>query len=141
MGCVHKKYFLSMRKETRNWLKMAEYDITTAEHMLTSGRYVYVVFMCHLSIEKMMKAIVSEETGKTPPKTHNLLYLLKLGKVAPPQSLHDFISVINNASIPTRYPEDFDKLIEVYPEEISRNYLKKTQEVLKWLKQDNRLKE
>ncbi|MBI5047500.1 MAG: HEPN domain-containing protein [Deltaproteobacteria bacterium] len=135
------KNSLRMRKETKNWLKMAEYDSTTADHMLASGRYVYVVFMCHLSIKKMLKAIASEETGKTPPKTHNLLYLLKLSKITPPQSLHDFISIINNASIPTRYPEDFDKLIEVYPKEIAHGYLDKTQEVLQWLKQDHRLKE
>ncbi|MBI4377822.1 MAG: HEPN domain-containing protein [Nitrospinae bacterium] len=49
-----------MKKETENWLQMVEYDIKTAECMLETGRYVYVVFMCHLAIEKMLKAIVSE---------------------------------------------------------------------------------
>ncbi len=51
-----------MRKETENWLQMAEYDFKTAECMFKAGRYVYVVFMCHLAIEKMLKAVVSEAT-------------------------------------------------------------------------------
>ncbi|MCL0094232.1 HEPN domain-containing protein, partial [Dehalococcoidia bacterium] len=38
--------------------------------MLQSGRYVYVIFMCHLSIEKTLKGILTEETSTIPPKTH-----------------------------------------------------------------------
>jgi HEPN domain-containing protein len=102
-----------VRKETKNWLKMVKYDVDTADSMLKTGRYVYVIFMCHLSIEKMLKAIVSETTKKTPPKTHNLLYLVKLSEVSLPQTLFDFIAIINNASIPARYPEDFTKLTKV----------------------------
>jgi len=129
-----------MKKETENWLQMSEYDIKTAECMVKTGRYVYVVFMCHLSIEKMLKAVVSETAGKTPPMTHNLIYLLKLSEVTPPQPLYDFISIISNASIPTRYPEDFEKLIEVYPKKIAKDYFGKTQEVIKWLKKNKRLR-
>lgn len=129
-----------MRKETENWLKMVEYDVITADNMLKTGRYVYVIFMCHLSIEKMLKAIVSETIEKTPPRTHNLLYLVKAGEVNLPQPLYDFVSILSNASIPTRYPEDFTKLIEVYPKKVAKEYLKKTKETIKWLKEDKRLK-
>lgn len=128
-----------MRKETENWLQMVEYDIKTAGCMFKTGRFVYVVFMCHLAIEKMLKAIVSEATEKTPPMSHNLIYLLKLSEVEPPQPLYDFISIISNASIPTRYPENFEKLIEVYPKKIAKDYFEKTKEVVKWLKEDRRL--
>jgi HEPN domain-containing protein len=30
-----------------NWIKSSNYDIKTAEHMFATGRYVYVLFMCH----------------------------------------------------------------------------------------------
>ncbi|MBW8004103.1 MAG: HEPN domain-containing protein, partial [Planctomycetes bacterium] len=29
--------------------------------------------MCHIAIEKLLKAIVAEVVEKSPPKTHNLL--------------------------------------------------------------------
>lgn len=45
-------------KSIRNWIAMADYDLETAKHMLKTGRYIYVVFMCHLSLEKMIKAHV-----------------------------------------------------------------------------------
>jgi HEPN domain-containing protein len=56
-------------KETRNWIESSEYDLKTAEHMMSAGRYLYVVFMCHLAIEKLLKAIVHETTGGLPPKS------------------------------------------------------------------------
>lgn len=129
-----------MKDETNNWLDMVEYDLTTAKQMLETGRFVYVIFMCHLAIEKALKAIVCEETNKVPPKTHDLICLINLGRVALPGDLLDFVGVINNAGIVTRYPEDLSKLISSYPKEITQKYLDKTSEVIKCIKQDLRLK-
>ena len=95
-----------MKKETENWLSGSEYDLVTAEHMLKTGRYLYVVFMCHLAIEKLLKAIVYEDTDKLPPKSHDLIYLSNLLRIQFPESLLDFIGKVNSASIVTRYPEE-----------------------------------
>lgn len=100
-------YYLTMRKDTENFIASAEYDINTAEHMLKTGRYIYVIFMCHLSIEKMLKALSSEVTGKTPPRTHNLIYLTKLSGINFSENHFEFVAKLNNASVVTRYPEDF----------------------------------
>ncbi|MDP2168066.1 MAG: HEPN domain-containing protein [Thermodesulfovibrionales bacterium] len=129
-----------MKKETLNWIASSEYDLNTAEHMLKSGRYLYVIFVCHLSIEKLLKAIISEDTGKLPPKAHDLIYLASLAKLQPPESNLDFIGKINSASVVTRYPEDLSMAVSAYPKEIAEDYLARTKEALSWLKQDTRLK-
>lgn len=129
-----------MRKDTKDFKASAEYDLQTAEYMLNSGRYIYVIFMCHLSIEKMLKAIVAETIRKTSPKTYNLIYLLKVGKIKLSDDLFEFVTKINNVSIITRYPEDFSKLLEAYPKEVAQRYLNKTKEVIKCLEEDERLK-
>ena len=119
-----------MRKDTENFIVSAAYDLSTAGHMIETGRYIYVIFMCHLSIEKVLKAVVAEITDKSPPKTHNLLYLTKLAEVNFPDKFFEFVSKINNVSIVTRYPEDFSKLIDVYPEHIAKEYFEQTKEVM-----------
>lgn len=129
-----------VNKETKNWLNMVEYDLATANQMFKTGRFVYVIFMCHLAIEKVLKAIVCEETNRVPPKTHDLIYLINLGKIVLPIDLLDFVGVINNAGAVTRYPEDLSKLILSYPKEITRKYLKQALEVIECIKQDLRLK-
>lgn len=129
-----------MQRETKNWLDMVDYDLATAKQMLKTSRYIYVIFMCHLAIEKALKAIVCEEANKVPPKTHDLIYLIGQGKVKLAQGLLDFVGIINNAGVVTRYPEDLAQLLHNYPEEIAKKYLDETQEVVKCIKQDPRLK-
>lgn len=128
-----------MRKYSESFKESAEYDLKTAENMLNDGRYIYVIFMCHLSIEKILKAIVAQTANRIPPKTHNLIYLIKLANLRLPQNLFDFITKINNASIVTRYPEDFSELIKAYPKDIAMEYLNNTKEVIKCLLRDERL--
>lgn len=129
-----------MRKDTESFFTSAEYDFKTAEHMLKAGRNIYVIFMCHLSIEKLLKAIVAETTKKTPPKTHNLIYLIKLVNIKLPQKLFDFVTKINNASIVTRYPEDFSKLLKAYPKDVTKEYFCNTRKVIQCLRKDKRLR-
>ena len=38
------------------WVEMSDYDLETASAMLTTGRYLYVGFMCHQANEKILKA-------------------------------------------------------------------------------------
>lgn len=65
-----------MRKEVENWYRSSRYDFEVAGEMMRAGRYIYVIFFCHLAVEKMLKAVVENVTGETPPKTHSLPLLL-----------------------------------------------------------------
>lgn len=128
-----------MLKETKNWIDSSDYDFKTAEHMLQTERYIYVIFMCHISIEKLLKALVHETTGKLPPKTHDLIYLLRIADVHIPENFLEFIGKVNSASVVTRYPEDLLKIINAYPKAVAKEYFDNTREVLNWLRQDKRL--
>ncbi len=62
-------------KLPEEWMRQAEYDIATAEVMLDAGRYIYAIFMTHLSLEKALKAFYTLVLEKEPPRTHNLILL------------------------------------------------------------------
>jgi HEPN domain-containing protein len=72
-----------MKDEVKNWIDSARYDFETAENLFTSGRYIYTVFMCHLSLEKMIKAKIEEISGKAPPRSHDLEYLMSIAGLSP----------------------------------------------------------
>jgi len=63
------------------WVKIAEYDLGTAQAILESKRFLYVGFMCHQSIEKILKAIYTAKYETVPPRIHNLAMLLKINKI------------------------------------------------------------
>jgi len=44
-------------KSVVNWIESSTYDIKTADYMFETKRYVYVLFMCHLATEKLIKAL------------------------------------------------------------------------------------
>ena len=123
-----------MSEKHEEWLKQADYDMDTADAMFSSGRYFYAVFMCHLSIEKSLKGLYSKKLHEVPPKTHNLIYLLnKIGK-KPDKELEKFITKLNTASVATRYPDDLAKIQSAYTEEITKEMIEKSKDVLKWVK-------
>jgi len=128
-----------MLKATANWLAQVDYDIATAEHMLHAGRYIYVIFMSHMALEKVLKALVIEETQTLPPRTHNLIDLAQRAQVVLSQEQQDFLGRINNTSVVVRYPDDLTAMVSQYPEAIARDYLERTKELILWVRQDPRL--
>jgi len=108
----------------------------TAEAMLISKRYVYVVFMCHLSLEKALKGFYQKRLRAVPPKVHNLIFLIESVGLALPDDLYEVVFSINRASIPTRYPEDLKKIQKEYTKQKSGKLLMQSKEVLKWLKKE-----
>jgi len=122
-----------MEREIKNWLDSAQYDLESAGSMLQTGRYLYTVFLCHLAVEKALKGKVREATGRTPPKTHDLIELLKLSELTPPVELLDFLGKLNNASVATRYPEDFSETVRVYTKDVAEEYLKRSGEAVRWI--------
>ena len=105
---------MPMEKAVVNWIKTSDYDISTAKALFKAKRYVYVIFLCHLSVEKLLKAVVCKLSKKIPPKTHDLLLLLRLANLNLPLDFQMLIARLNAVSIPTRYPEDVSKLTKQY---------------------------
>ena len=123
-----------MTKSPQEWLKQADYDIKTAEIMFDNKRYFYAVFMCHLSIEKALKGIYLDRLKEIPPKTHNLVYLVEKIKLLLPENLYDSVFALNRVSVPTRYPDDIQRMLKDYNEERTKKVIESGKEVLQWLK-------
>ncbi len=124
-----------MNKAAVEWVKISEYDLQTAEAMLNSGRYLYVVFMCQQAIEKILKAIYSDKKNELPPRTHNLLYLVDVLNLNILESDKILLSQLNQFYLESRYPDEQGKLTEEIDKERSALFLQKTKEAWTCLKQ------
>jgi len=123
-------------KNSQEWIKQAEYDIETAQVMLSSQRYIYCVFMCHLSIEKALKSLYVKNLAKSPSKTHSLVYLAQSIYLEFPQQIREFLERLDEVSVPTRYPEELEKLLKEYSKDRTRTIFDKSKEVLEWLRKE-----
>ncbi|MBI5885797.1 MAG: HEPN domain-containing protein [Deltaproteobacteria bacterium] len=116
------------------WLKQADYDVETAEFMFSGGRYFYAVFMCHQAVEKAIKGLYQDKFNESPPRVHNLVYLLSRLEIKLPDKMGRFIVRLNEANIATRYPEDLERLQSNYTKEVAREVLSGSKEVIQWIK-------
>ena len=120
------------------WLKIADYDLETARAMLNSGRFLYVGFMCHQTIEKALKAVISRDCkdGEIPPKIHDLTKLAIRAKLFDllTEKHQDFVDYLNPLNIEARYPEYKDEIALGMTKESSDLLLSKTEELLCWIK-------
>ena len=123
-----------MEKRTEEWLRQSDYDMDTADYMYYGSRYFYAVFMCHLAIEKSLKGLYYERLGQPPPKSHSLIYLLREIGIKPPEEHGRFIVKLNEASIPTRYPDELARVQKDYTENVVKEILAKSKEVVTWIK-------
>jgi len=123
-----------MHKAPEEWFRQAEYDMGTADAMFESKRYIYTVFMCHLAVEKALKGLYQQRLNEAPPKIHNLIYLVEKLDLRPPDDLYEIIFSLNRVSIPTRYPDNIERMKKEYSKRNTMAFVKKGREVLKWLK-------
>ena len=122
-----------MASNPEEWLNQADYDLDTAEFMFRGKRYFYAVFMCHLAIEKALKGVYHKRSGRIPPKTHNLEFLLDKMKLEPPDEMKVFITSINQQNVTTRYPEDIRTVQETYNRSTARSILTQAKETVRWI--------
>jgi len=116
-------------KTSSEWFKQAEYDLDTADSMFQTGRYIYTVFMCHLSIEKALKGHHANKHNDDPPKTHDLTYLAQKLALKLSEAHQEFLEELNDLSVPTRYPDELDSLLKHYKKEKVKKILDRTREL------------
>ena len=123
-----------MNKQTEHWLVQSDYDFETAKALQTAHRNVYAVYMCHLALEKSLKALFCTVTGEVPPKTHSLVLLINKTGIKPPETVGRFLIQLSDASVATRYPEDFSRMLETYTDSLTETIITRTKEAIAWTK-------
>jgi HEPN domain-containing protein len=119
------------------WVEISEYDIETSKTMLIGKRYLYVGFMCHQAVEKILKAYLTAKTDQTPPFVHNLKRLAEqceLLDVFSEEQL-DLIEELVPLNIEARYPTYKDQLLKSLTDNRCQELIAKTEELCYWIKQ------
>jgi len=121
------------------WTKTADHDYDTMLALYRSKRYSACLFFGHIVLEKILKALVVQETGKQTPFTHDLVRLHELADLKLPEVVVDFLDQVNEFNMRTRYPEyKFDFYKKCTPQFTKKYYTKITklyQELCQKIKQ------
>lgn len=121
------------------WVEMSDYDFDTAKAMLETRRFLYVGFMCHQVIEKILKAYWNKVSDEPPLKIHTLSRLAE--KTGIDQEMSDaqldFIDVLEPLNIEARYPSYKERLLKSLDVNRCNELIRQTDALRIWIK--NRL--
>ena len=128
-----------MDDKVKYWVEMSDYDFETAKAMLDTKRFLYVAFMCHQTIEKILKAYWSNVLEEPPLKIHSLSRLAEKSGLDKDMSEEqtDFIDELEPLNIEARYPAYKERLLKSLTTERCKYIIKQTDELRIWIK--NRL--
>jgi len=123
-------------KTIQYWIDISEYDLQVAKSLLDKGHYLYVGFMCHQAVEKMLKSLYVKQTSSPPPYIHKLDRLVDLVglNVAMSKERNDFIDELTPLNIQARYPAYREAIYSLIGKEKAAQIIEKTEELLPWLK-------
>ncbi|MCD4813186.1 HEPN domain-containing protein [bacterium] len=118
----------------KKWQEQANYDLETANSMLESSRYLYVLFCCQQAIEKILKAVIVVKKNEMPPRSHQLIRLAEFAEITLEEDSADFFRELSNYYIHSRYPDTLEIAGELLDRTQTEKVLVKSKEVFQWLK-------
>jgi len=129
-----KKFTFDVKKTVSYWVEGGEYDLGVATAMLKVKKYPYALFIGHLALEKLLKALVVKKTRAHAPFSHSLPYLLERSGIKMPEPMQIRLSEFMEFHLEARYPD----ASKVFYKKCTKGYtearFKEIKEVFKWIK-------
>jgi HEPN domain-containing protein len=96
---------INVPEQVAYWRKGSEEDFAAAESLLQNGHVRHALFFAHLSLEKMLKALVCCMTNEMPSRTHNLIILMERAALNMTQETMEFLASMDQFNLAGRYPD------------------------------------
>lgn len=125
---------MDINKAIKFWLNESEEDFKVSGHLLEKGDFSYALFFCHLSIEKLLKAVYVKRKKEQPPYIHNLLRIAELCGIETDEKIKEILIRVTAYNIEARYPDEKNNFRKICTEDFTNKELKNAEKVIEWLK-------
>ena len=118
------------------WKNSALRTWKVALSLYKNKHYDACLFFCHLSIEKLLKGLVTKQTKNNPPYIHDLKTLAKLSQVKLTQEQNDLLGILTTFNIAGRYSDAKHDFYKKCTKDYTKKYLDITRQLFLWLKKE-----
>ena len=121
---------MSLETDVLAWLKYAEADRRSARNAMAAADYRDVAFHCQQAVEKLLKAVIVQQTGQRPLHSHNLWKLWQhISGVACPPDVQAAMAALNPHYFLSRYPG----MGVEYDLEAAKELVERMERIWQWL--------
>jgi HEPN domain-containing protein len=126
---------MKIEEHIKHWVESADHDLDSAESLFAAGKYDWSLFIGHLVLEKILKALyVQDNQNQLPPKTHNLVKLAENTNIVLDADQNFFLDEVNDFNLEVRYPEYRREFYKKCTQDFAEPYFVRIKEMLQWIK-------
>ena len=124
---------LDVEKIKNHWIETANDDFKTMHQLFKAKSYNWAMFMGHISMEKILKALYVKLHKKHAPPTHNLYRLSELCKLKLTDTYSDWLDTITSFNINARYNDYKKEFYNLCTKEYASSWIDRIKELRKWI--------
>jgi HEPN domain-containing protein len=87
------------------WITSSDNDFKAMVHLFEKGDYSWSLFIGHLVIEKLLKAMYIYQTDITPPFIHDLVRLADKAGISMTEDQRDVLDTVSTFNLQARYDD------------------------------------
>lgn len=122
-------------KLVKHWIDSAEIDHKAMKHLFEKEDFHWSLFMGHLVVEKLLKAIYIKVTNEQPPFIHDLSRMAEKSKIEMSESQLDILDTITTFNIRARYDDYKQLFYKKCTPEYTATWIMNIEEMILWLKE------
>ncbi len=109
-------------------------DFKTMNDLFETGSYHWALFVGHISVEKLLKALYVKLHKKHAPLIHNLYRLAELCDTEPSDEYSDWLDTITSFNINSRYDDYKKEFRSLCTREYTELWISRIKELREWIK-------
>lgn len=126
---------INIDKIVSHCISSSENDYKTMLHLFNSGDFHWSLFIGHLVIEKLLKAIIVKETKQHAPFTHDLRRLAKKSSLMFSPEYTKWLDIITTFNLNARYDDYKQEFFKKCTKDFTSQWIKNIQSLHLWIKQ------
>ena len=125
---------IDIKSIKNHWIETSDDDFGTMNKLFKSHTYNWAVFVGHISVEKLLKALYVKLHGKHAPTIHNLYRLAELCETELTDEYSDWLDTITSFNINARYDDYRKEFYNLCTHEYTEFWIDRIKELRKWIK-------
>ena len=116
------------------WLQESDKDCSVMTSLLDNGHFTWALFVGHLVIEKLLKAIYVQNIDSEVPRIHHLLKIARDAGLEMTVDQENFLLEVTTYNIKGRYPDYKKQFARKANRDFTHQKVGQIKEMRRWLK-------
>lgn len=116
------------------WIESSENDFSAMDHLFEKGDYSWSLFIGHLVIEKLLKALYIQKVDITPPFIHDLVRLSEKVGLSLTEDQKDILDTISTFNLRVRYDDYKLSFHRKCTKAFTEQWIRHIKELREWIK-------